>query len=137
MEALQAMYPNITLPEPVAVHVSSWTSNPLYRGSYANWGPSYTPRHSQNLKATVNNRVWFAGEATSVKYFGVLCVQIRPKISVDALFASGLLQGAYFEGQNAGYALAACIQGNITSCDAFPRGAVPKTSEPYQSALSL
>lgn len=70
MEVLRAMYPNITIPEPIDIHLSSWTSNTLYRGSYSNWGPSYVPAHSENLKATLENRLWFAGEATSVNYFG-------------------------------------------------------------------
>lgn len=76
------MYPDTTIPEPIAIHVATWASNPLYRGSYANWGPSYVPGHSQNLKATLKNRLWFAGEATSVTYFGVSCVQSRPKIYI-------------------------------------------------------
>ncbi|KAN0079996.1 hypothetical protein V8E55_009562 [Tylopilus felleus] len=97
MKVLRAMYPNITVPEPIAVHMPAWHSNPLYRGSYSNWGPSYVPAHPENLKATLNNRLWFAGEATSIKYFG-------------------FLHGAYFEGQSAEYAIAACIHGK-GSCE--------------------
>ena len=70
MEVLRAMYPNITVPEPIDFDMSTWTLNQLYRGSYSNWGPSYVPAQSENLKATVNNHLWFAGEATSVEYFG-------------------------------------------------------------------
>ncbi|KAF8553647.1 hypothetical protein OG21DRAFT_1485230 [Imleria badia] len=92
-----------------------WHSNLLYRGSYSNWGPSYVPAQSENLKATLNNRFWFAGEATSVKYFG-------------------FLHGAYFEGQSAGYALAACIQGR-GSCE-YPHTMIPKNAQPYQSPLT-
>ncbi|KAG6374012.1 amine oxidase [Boletus reticuloceps] len=110
MEVLRAMYPNITVPEPIAIHTTAWASNTLYRGSYANWGPSYVPAQSDNLKATVNNQLWFAGEATSTKHFG-------------------LLQGAYFEGQVVGYALAACIQGK-GSCE-FPHTTIPKNAQPY------
>ncbi|KAI9571834.1 amine oxidase [Boletus coccyginus] len=116
MGVLRAMYPNITVPEPIAIHMPpAWNSNPLYRGSYSNWGPSYVPAHSENLKATLNKHLWFAGEATSVKYFGVL-------------------QGAYLEGQSAGYALAACIQGK-NSCE-FPHTAIPKNAQPYQEFLT-
>ncbi|KAN0080027.1 hypothetical protein V8E55_009593 [Tylopilus felleus] len=115
MEVLRAMYPNITVPEPIAIHMPSWHSNPLYRGSYSNWGPSYVPGHSENLKATLNNRLWFAGEATSVKHFG-------------------FLQGAYLEGQSTGLALAECLQGK-GSCG-FPQTAIPMNAQPYQSYLT-
>lgn len=74
MDVLQNMYPNITVPQPVDVHMSTWALNTLYRGSFATWGPSYVPGHSENLKATLNNRLWFAGEATSVEHFGMSCV---------------------------------------------------------------
>ncbi|KAG8215246.1 hypothetical protein J3R82DRAFT_8795 [Butyriboletus roseoflavus] len=114
MEVLQNMYPNITVPKPVDIHMSTWASNPLYRGSYSNWGPSYVPAQSENLKATLDNRLWFAGEATSVQYYG-------------------RLQGAYFEGQSAGYALAACIRGN-GSCE-LPHTTTLKNAQPYQSIL--
>ncbi|PAV17079.1 amine oxidase [Pyrrhoderma noxium] len=52
---------------------------------------SYVIAHQDNLRATVEDRLWFAGEASSVKYFG-------------------FLHGAYFEGQDAGSALAECVQ---------------------------
>ena len=70
MEVLQAMFPNITVPQPLDIFFPIWTSDPLFRGSYSNWGSSYVPAHSENLKATLSNRLWFAGEATSVRYFG-------------------------------------------------------------------
>ncbi|KAG6370738.1 hypothetical protein JVT61DRAFT_11125 [Boletus reticuloceps] len=115
VEVLQTMFPNITVPEPIDFLMPLWHSNPLYRGSYSNWGPSYVPGQSENLKATLNNRLWFAGEATSVKYFG-------------------FLQGAYFEGQSTGYAIAACVQGK-GSCG-FPSTTIPKNAQPYQSFLT-
>lgn len=83
MEVLRAMYPNITVPEPIDIHMPAWHADPLYRGSYSNWGPSYVPAQSENLKATLDNRLWFAGEATSVKYFGLSSVQARPEMSAD------------------------------------------------------
>lgn len=70
MEVLRAMFPDITVPEPVAIIMPIWASNPLFYGSYSNYGPSYEPAESENLKATLNKHLWFAGEATSVKYFG-------------------------------------------------------------------
>jgi polyamine oxidase len=84
MEVLRKMYPNITLPEPIDIHMPTWSLDPLYRGSYSNWGPSYVPAQSENLKATLNH-LWFAGEATSVEHFGSSSVQARSKMSTDAL----------------------------------------------------
>lgn len=135
MEVLRTMYPNITLPKPVAIHTSTWATSPLYRGSYVNQGPSYVPGHSQNLKATVNNRLWFAGEATSVAHFGPSRMQTS-RHTRNVFFAPGFLHGAYYEGQSAGYALAGCIQGNRSDCDTFPHTTIPKNAQPYQSFLT-
>lgn len=71
MGVLRAMYPNTTIPDPAALHVPpAWSMDELYRGAYSNYGASFVPGHADNLRATVDDRVWFAGEATSVKYFG-------------------------------------------------------------------
>ncbi|KAF9219363.1 amine oxidase [Gyrodon lividus] len=115
MEVLRAMYPDTTIPEPVDIHMSTWASDTLYRGSYSNWGPSYVQAHSDNLRATVDNRLWFAGEATSLKYFG-------------------FLQGAYLEGQNVGSALAACVKGK-GSCQ-LPHTNTVTNAQPYSSSLT-
>jgi polyamine oxidase len=74
MEVLRAMYPDITVPDPVDIHVPAWASDQLYRGSYSNWGPSFVEAHSDNLRATIDNRLWFAGEATSLEHFGMFLV---------------------------------------------------------------
>jgi polyamine oxidase len=75
MEVLRAMYPNTTVPDPVAFYFKRWQADPLFRGSYSNWPASFVPGHAKNLKATVDERLWFAGEATSFKYYGayLLC----------------------------------------------------------------
>ncbi|KAG1723143.1 flavin-containing amine oxidoreductase-domain containing protein [Suillus lakei] len=91
MEVLQAMYPNTTIPAPVAFHFKRWHADPLFRGSYSNCPPSFVPSHSENLRASVDKRLWFAGEATSLKYFG-------------------FLRGAYFEGLNAGEEIAKYVE---------------------------
>ena len=67
---LRSMFPNATVPDPVAFRFPRWASDPLFRGSYSNWPPSFFSGHHQNLRATVGRRLWFAGEATSQKYFG-------------------------------------------------------------------
>ncbi|KAG2741010.1 amine oxidase, partial [Suillus brevipes Sb2] len=41
MEVLRAMYPNTTVPDPVAFHFKRWHADPLFRGSYSNWPPSF------------------------------------------------------------------------------------------------
>ncbi|KAK7676939.1 hypothetical protein QCA50_020057 [Cerrena zonata] len=92
MGVIRSMFPNITVPEPVAFHFPRWHTDPLFRGSYSNWPPSFFSGHHQNLRAPVEERLWFAGEATSKKYFG-------------------FLHGAYFEGQDVALAIAKCIHG--------------------------
>lgn len=74
MEVLRAMYPNTTVPEPVDILIPRWAHNPLFRGTYSNWGASFVPQHTTNLRATVDHRLWFAGEATSLRYFGEQCL---------------------------------------------------------------
>ncbi|KAG5649544.1 hypothetical protein H0H81_003153 [Sphagnurus paluster] len=71
MSVLAAMYPNITVPAPLEFMFPRWHSDPLYCGSYSNWPPSFVQQHHDNLRANVG-RLYFAGEATSQKYFGEL-----------------------------------------------------------------
>ncbi|KAI6146040.1 hypothetical protein BKA82DRAFT_1008577 [Pisolithus tinctorius] len=89
MEVLRRMYPDA--PDPIDIWLPMWGRDPLFRGSYSNWGASFVPEHAYNLSVPVNGHLWFAGEATSVKYFG-------------------FLHGAYLEGQNAANNIAACIK---------------------------
>lgn len=89
MEVLRKMYPNA--PDPIDIFLPIWGRAPLFRGSYSSWGASFIPQHAYNLSAPVNGHLWFAGEGTSLKYFG-------------------FLQGAYLEGQNAANNIAACIK---------------------------
>jgi polyamine oxidase len=70
LAVLHSMYPNTTIPEPDAFYFPRWLSDPLYRGSYSNWPSSFLRSHHTNLRATVEQRLWFGGEATSFKYFG-------------------------------------------------------------------
>ena len=72
---LRSMFPNVTIPDPVAFHFPRWASNPLYRGSYSNWPASFYAQHYDNLRARVGDRLWFAGEATSFKYY------VRPALT--------------------------------------------------------
>ena len=72
MDVLRDMFPNTTIPDPTAFYFPRWHNNPLFRGSYSNWPASFFSEHHDNVRANVNERLWFAGEATSRKYFGTL-----------------------------------------------------------------
>ncbi|CCM00964.1 uncharacterized protein FIBRA_03012 [Fibroporia radiculosa] len=108
MGVLQAMYPNVTIPQPTAFYFPRWHTNPLFRGSYSNWPASFFNGHHENLRATVDQRLWFAGEATSLKYFG-------------------FLHGAYFEGLDVGMSLAECIRAG--GCAGLAH--IPEITNPY------
>jgi hypothetical protein len=84
MEVLQTMFPNVTIPEPTAFLFPRWFSDPLYRGSYTTWPQSFSSEHLINLAAPLGN-LWFAGEATSEKYFGTLffCPELSGACCVD------------------------------------------------------
>lgn len=70
MEVLHTMYPNITdMPEPTSILFHRWYNDPLARGSYSNWPASFFQEHHDNLRATVDERLWFTGEHCSQKYF--------------------------------------------------------------------
>ena len=71
MDVLRAMFPKVTIPEPTAFLFPRWFSDPLYRGSYSTWAPSFVPQHLINLGAPIGS-LFFAGEATSVRYYGIL-----------------------------------------------------------------
>ncbi|KAH9177175.1 amine oxidase [Lactarius sanguifluus] len=91
MQVLRTMFPKVAIPEPTAFFFPRWFSDPLYRGSYSTWPASFIPQHLINLGVSLG-RLWFAGEATSEKYFG-------------------FLHGAYFEGEAAASQIVQCIKG--------------------------
>lgn len=107
---LRSMYPNATIPEPDAFYFPRWKSDPFYRGSYSNWPSSFLKAHHTNLRATVNGRLWFGGEATSLKYFGYL-------------------HGAYYEGRKMGEEIAHCVNDN--GCAGLPHAEKIPCSHPY------
>lgn len=116
------MFPNVTIPTPTDFFFPRWHSNPLFRGSYSNLPAAYVPAHQDNLRATVDERLWFAGEASSVKYYGAdifnnIDISI---ITPECLFprGSGFLHGAYFEGLNVSNALTDCIEAG--GCSGLP-----------------
>ncbi|KAJ7334786.1 amine oxidase [Mycena albidolilacea] len=99
IDVLQTMFPNTTIPTPTAFFFPRWFSDPLYRGSYSNWPSGFVSPHHTNLRANVGNRLWFAGEAMSIKYFG-------------------FLHGAYLEGLDIGTIIAKCVREH--ECKSLP-----------------
>ncbi|TDL27142.1 amine oxidase [Rickenella mellea] len=91
LSVLALMFPNVSIPQPTDFFFPRWHTDPLFRGSYSNWPASFATAHQSNLRATVSDRLWFAGEATSFKYYG-------------------FLHGAYFEGMNVTNLLIDCIE---------------------------
>ncbi|KAI0320296.1 amine oxidase [Amylostereum chailletii] len=116
LSVLRSMYPNVTVPEPDDFYFPRWHSDPLYRGSYSNWPASLVMGHHKNLRAPVEERLWFGGEATSLKYFGYL-------------------HGAYFEGMKMGEHIAQCVLG--VACDGLPHVEEILNSSPYDTLSAL
>ncbi|KAJ6589044.1 hypothetical protein B0H19DRAFT_1226703 [Mycena capillaripes] len=113
LEVLGTMFPNTTIPTPTAFFFPRWFSDPLYRGSYSNWPASFVRPHHDNLRANVGKRLWFAGEATSQKYFG-------------------FLHGAYFEGMDIGTRVAKCLRAaSASSCQSLPFMKEIPNANPY------
>jgi len=77
LAVLKNMYPDVDIPEPLEIVFKRWHSDPLFRGTYSNWGVGYAPAVFDDLRAPVGTRLWFAGEATSFKYYGFLQVRIQ------------------------------------------------------------
>ncbi|KAF8316802.1 hypothetical protein DL93DRAFT_2165923 [Clavulina sp. PMI_390] len=101
MPVLASMYPNTAIPTPSLLVRGRWFSDPLARGSYSNWPPSFYLEHMYNLRASVKDRLHFAGEATSLSYYGYV-------------------HAAYFEGVERGGQIAECVKSG--KCGSFPEG---------------
>ncbi|KAF2801670.1 polyamine oxidase [Mytilinidion resinicola] len=86
LAVLREMFPDKDIPEPIDFFYPRWTEMPWAHGSYSNWPVGTTLEGHQNLRSNVE-RLYFAGEHCSAEYFG-------------------FLQGAYFEGQEAGLRVA-------------------------------
>ncbi|TGZ81969.1 hypothetical protein EX30DRAFT_358650 [Ascodesmis nigricans] len=62
--ALQAMYPNTTVPAPTETIITRWKSDPFSRGSYSYVGASATGEDYDLIAKPISNTLFFAGEAT-------------------------------------------------------------------------
>ncbi|KAF2496891.1 putative flavin-containing polyamine oxidase [Lophium mytilinum] len=89
LAVLREMFPDKHIPEPIDFFYPRWTKVPWAHGSYSNWPVGTTLEGHQNLRSNVG-RLYFAGEHCSAEYFG-------------------FLQGAYFEGQEAGMRIAGML----------------------------
>ncbi|ERS95300.1 polyamine oxidase (propane-1,3-diamine-forming) [Sporothrix schenckii 1099-18] len=90
MAVLRSMFPDIDVPDPLAILYPRWSLEEWAFGSYSNWPVGMTLEKHQNLRANVGH-LWFAGEANSAEYFG-------------------FLHGAWFEGREVGQRVAAALQ---------------------------
>ena len=56
------------IPQPTNALITRWTSDPFSRGSYSYLAPGSSPSDRNDLRADVEGRLFFAGEATSSDY---------------------------------------------------------------------
>ncbi|KAI8072938.1 hypothetical protein BC940DRAFT_291977 [Gongronella butleri] len=103
LAVLQRMYPGRHIPQPLAVLVPRWRTDPLYRGSYSNWALGASIQHHENMQAPLpappasndtpshHPRLLFAGEAYSMHWYGYL-------------------HGAWQNGQQVAKSIAQCIR---------------------------
>lgn len=98
------MYGAENVPEPVEFKFPRWTLDPLFRGTFTNWGAGVTVKQQDDMRAPVGGELdsqatlWFAGEHTSRKYFGYL-------------------HGAYWEGRLAASHIADCVLRQCVTSD--------------------
>ncbi|KAG0168652.1 hypothetical protein DFQ28_004578 [Apophysomyces sp. BC1034] len=100
MVVLRSMYGD-HVPEPTEFLFPRWHSNPLFRGTYSNWPIGELGQHHVNMKAPLNNRLFFAGEAMHNEEFG-------------------FLQGAWLSGEETAANVAQCIKKRCPRAEYFP-----------------
>ena len=77
LDVLRRAFPD--LPDPIAVHVTDWTTDPLALGSYSYVPVGGSPADMHRLATSPSPRLHFGGEHTVAEYFG----------TVHAAFVSG------------------------------------------------
>ncbi len=81
------------VPRPAGILRSNWTTDPFSRGSHSFMAPGATPQHRDDLAKPIDDRVFFAGEATSADLPGtVLGAQgtgARAAVQVAAVAGTG------------------------------------------------
>lgn len=71
MKVLRTIY-GATIPDPTGVRITRWKSDPFTRGSYSHIPPGASGKDYDALAASVDGRLFFAGEATSRIYPGTV-----------------------------------------------------------------
>ena len=84
------------MPDPVEFMFPRWTRDPLFRGSFTNWGAGATVKQQMDMRKPIGGQLenekslWFNGEHTSRRFFGYL-------------------HGSYWEGRMAAAEVADCL----------------------------
>ena len=69
---LQQMIPTVSEDDVIDVHITRWASDPLAKGSYIHIPPNGAMADCESLSKSIDNRLFFAGEATNQMYFGTV-----------------------------------------------------------------
>ena len=70
LEALRKIFGTANVPEPEEVIVKRWKQDPFARGSHSIYPTNSQKQDRQNLGNSINNKIFFAGEATHLDYWG-------------------------------------------------------------------
>ncbi len=70
LEALRKMFGAVNVPEPEEVIVKRWKQDPFARGSFSMYPTNSRRQDRQNLGNSINNKIYFAGEAVHLDYWG-------------------------------------------------------------------
>lgn len=79
MQTLRTLYGD-DIPEPTDFQITRWASDPFARGSYSFCSVGSTPQVRRELARSLDGKLFFAGEATNVNYYG----------TADGAYQSGL-----------------------------------------------
>lgn len=69
MQTLRTIY-GVSIPEPIDYQITRWASDPFSLGSYSYNPVGAVPKMRQELAASLDKSVFFAGEASNKDYFG-------------------------------------------------------------------
>lgn len=69
MQTLKAIFGS-DIPDPISYQITRWSSDPFTFGSYSFNALGSTPTMRQHLAKPLENKLFFAGEATHQDYFG-------------------------------------------------------------------
>ena len=64
--------PSLSLDNVVDFYVTTWSSDPLFRGSYTHIPPGASMADSEVLARPIDGKLFFAGEATNPQYLGTM-----------------------------------------------------------------